>query len=95
MAGKKGSDEKSKLLELQQRKKYVDDDSDESNTGVENSNQTGSMSQQEASDWIENNIKVYERTKDSAGGGDLRLVSTNSYGDIQIPNSRKTSKVNR
>jgi len=85
------SDEKSKLLELQQRK-YVDNNTP--GTKEESSNNSDHTARnQAAAGWIENNIKVYETIAgDSAVSGNL--VSTTSYGDILIPNSESNPKVN-
>ena len=75
------------VLELQQHK-YANNTSEVENKNVR-SNTQEARSKQEEADWIQNNIKVYN----SADSGELQLVPTTSYGDIQILNSEKTSKV--
>ena len=74
--------EKSKLLELQPRK--YDEGHTEENIKSIGDVANDFVGKEDAANWIKNNISVYEK-----GDGDYNLVSTNSFGEIDIPDSER------
>ena len=87
--------EKHKLLDMQPRRydgdslNQKEEKEKENNDDDEDDNEEQKETNvDEVSDWIKNNISVNAKEND-----DSRSLSTNSYGEIHIPNSQKRPKV--